>query len=145
MKERRLPRVTVDAIIVDQGSVLLIKRRREPFEGKWALPGGFVEYGETTEEAVKRETAEETGLRVQVERLVGVYSDPDRDPRGHSITVAYLCNVVGGEEKAGDDAREVRWYQVEKLPDLAFDHRRIIEDALDMRLGGKDKTGSLRA
>ena len=123
--------LTVDGVILYKGGVVLIKRRREPFKDSFALPGGFVEYGETVEEALKREMKEETGLDVRILRLVGVYSEPDRDPRGHTVSVAFLC-IGEGELKAGDDAKEVHVVPIdeaEKLP-LAFDHAKILRDAL---------------
>lgn len=126
-------RVTVDAVIVNQGKILLIKRGNPPYKGFWALPGGFVEYGETTQHAVAREVEEETGLICEVIKLVGVYSDPDRDPRGHTISVAYAMNVQTGDVSAGDDARDARWVDITRLPHtIAFDHSKIIDDALSM-------------
>jgi 8-oxo-dGTP diphosphatase len=125
------PALTVDAFIRDpDGRVLLVRRGRPPFAGQWALPGGFVEYGETTEAACAREALEETGLSVLVERLLGVYSDPQRDPRGHTVGILYACRFEGGSPRAGDDAAEARFFEpadLARLP-LAFDHRRILEE-----------------
>jgi len=126
------PKVTVDGVLLERGSVLLIKRKNFPFQGLWALPGGFVDYGETVEVAVVREVFEETGLKFRIKKLVGVYSDPKRDPRGHTIGIAFLCKKTGGILKGGDDAREAKYFNVRKLPKLAFDHRKIIRDALDL-------------
>jgi 8-oxo-dGTP diphosphatase len=127
----KVTRVTVDAVIVEKGKILLIKRGRPPYKGHWALPGGFVEYGETTEEAVVRETKEETGLTCEVVRLTGVYSAPDRDPRGHTVSVVYLMTIVEGEVAAGDDAGDAAWVDLGELPDeVAFDHATIISDAV---------------
>jgi 8-oxo-dGTP diphosphatase len=127
------PSLTVDALIRDpEGRVLLVRRGRPPFQGQWALPGGFVEYGETTEAACAREALEETGLSVQVIRLLGVYSDPRRDPRGHTVGIVYLCRFDGGAPRGGDDAAEARFFEpgeLARLP-LAFDHRRILADHL---------------
>lgn len=123
--------LTVDAVIIYNNGIVLIKRKNEPFKDHYALPGGFVEYGETVEEALVREAKEETGLDVRPVKLVGVYSRPDRDPRGHTVTVAFLC-IGEGNLKAGDDAREVFVFPVGealKLP-LAFDHGEILRDAL---------------
>jgi len=82
------PALTVDGILIKNGSILLIQRKHSPFQGTWALPGGFVEYGEKTENAMIREMSEETGLKIKICALLGVYSDPHRDPRGHTVTVA---------------------------------------------------------
>ena len=123
------PRLTIDSLIRDiTGRLLLIRRGRPPFEGTWALPGGFVEYGETTEEACVRETREETGLAVEIEGLAGVYSRPDRDPRGHTVSVVYRCRAVDGDIRGGDDAAEARWFTPDELPGiaLAFDHAEIV-------------------
>jgi 8-oxo-dGTP diphosphatase len=126
---RRLPALTVDGILIENHSILLVRRRHSPFEGAWALPGGFVEYGETTEHAVIREVLEETGLNIRILQLIGVYSDPHRDPRGHTVTVAYLVERVSGTLNAGDDARTVKFFKMDELPDLAFDHSSIVKDA----------------
>ena len=109
----------------------MIRRGSEPFRGRWALPGGFVEVGETVEEAADREAAEETGLAVEVARLVGVYSDPERDPRGHNVSVAFIARVLSGELSADTDASEVAVVDPDSV-ELAFDHRKIIEDALNL-------------
>jgi 8-oxo-dGTP diphosphatase len=123
------PKLMVDVIIPSERGVVLVRRGTEPFKGQWALPGGFVEVGETLEEAAYREAAEETGLAVEVARLVGVYSDPERDPRGHNVSVAFLARVLSGELSASTDAAEVSVFDPGAV-DLAFDHRRIIDDAL---------------
>ena len=124
----RSPALTVDGILIQDHAVLLIQRKQSPYEGSWALPGGFVEYGEKTEDAVIRELAEETGLQVTIHGLLGVYSDPHRDPRGHTVTIVYLMNVVGGKLESGDDACDAKFFELEKLPELAFDHDKIIND-----------------
>ena len=125
------PKLMVDVIIPSERGVVLIRRANEPFEGRWALPGGFVEVGETLEEAAYREAAEETGLAVEVARLVGVYSDPERDPRGHNVSVAFLARVLSGDLVAATDASEVAVLDPSSV-ELAFDHRKIIEDALNL-------------
>jgi 8-oxo-dGTP diphosphatase len=125
------PKLTVDVVIPAERGVVLIRRGSEPFEGQWALPGGFVEVGETVEEAAVREVAEETGLAVELARLVGVYSEPDRDPRGHNVSVAFLARVLSGELAAATDAAEVSVLDPGSV-DLAFDHRRIVDDALSL-------------
>jgi 8-oxo-dGTP diphosphatase len=128
--ESRFPKITVDGVVLKDGKILLVKRKNQPFKGKWALPGGFVEYGETAELAVVREVFEETGLKTRVDSLFGVYSDPRRDPRGHTITVVYLLEVCGGILKSGDDAAEVRFFGLDDLPVLSFDHEKIIKDVV---------------
>jgi 8-oxo-dGTP diphosphatase len=122
------PGLAVDGVILLGEAIVLVKRRNQPYAGMWALPGGFVEYGETVEDAVKREILEETGLKVEIEKLAGVYSDPKRDPRGHTVSVVFLCKKTGGSLKADSDAADVRSFTLAKLPALAFDHRKIIED-----------------
>lgn len=125
------PKLMVDVIITSEEKVVLIRRGTEPFAGRWALPGGFVEVGETVEEAAIREAAEETGLAVEVARLVGVYSDPERDPRGHNVSVAFLARVLSGELSAATDASEVALIDPSSV-ELAFDHERIVNDALSL-------------
>jgi len=121
--------LTVDAIIPYEGKIVLIKRLNEPFRNHYALPGGIVEYGESVEEAVLREVEEETGLKGKIHSLVGVYSDPKRDPRGHYVSVCFVVLPIGGELKAGSDAKELGLFSLEKLPKLAFDHEKMIRDA----------------
>ena len=127
----KIPRVTVDGIILNNGKILLIRRNRQPFKGRWALPGGFVEYGETTEDAVVREVYEETGLKTRIRDLAGVYSDPNRDPRGHTISIVYSLEIIDGRLKGGDDASDAQFFDVKKLPCLSFDHNRIIKEFLE--------------
>ncbi|AEC51082.1 mutator protein MutT (mutT) [Pyrococcus sp. NA2] len=128
--------LTVDIVIIYNNGIVLVERKKDPYKGYLALPGGFVEYGERVEEAAIREAKEETGLDVKLLRVVGVYSDPNRDPRGHTVTVAFLA-VGEGKLKAGDDAKAVTVVpigEIEKIKDkLAFDHAKIIEDALTLR------------
>ncbi len=125
--------LTADIVIVHDGGVVLVRRGREPYKGFWAIPGGFVEYGESVEEAAVREAKEETGLDVHLLKLVGVYSDPSRDPRGHTVSVAFLA-VGRGNLKAGDDAGDVGVFDIDDLPSkLAFDHARILSEALNPR------------
>ncbi|MDD3754030.1 MAG: NUDIX hydrolase [Methanobacterium sp.] len=133
MTDSKHPLLTVDAVITDEnGKIILIRRKNTPFQGSWALPGGFVEYGETVERAVLREVKEETGILIEIMGLVGVYSDPGRDPRGHTITVCFLAHKKDGEIKADTDAQEVSSFTVDDAlkMDLAFDHQVILIDAL---------------
>ncbi len=131
--KHKSPALTVDAVLIKDGEIALIKRQNEPFQDHWALPGGFVEYGETVEHAVQREVAEETGLCVAPTLLVGVYSDPHRDPRGHVVSIAFLAAITSGTLAGGSDATEARLWPLAALPALAFDHARIISDALTLR------------
>ena len=124
------PALTTDCVVFDErGYVLLIRRRNEPFKGSYALPGGFVDVGERVEAGCRRELSEETGLHVGELRLIGVYSDPGRDPRGHTCSVAYLARVGRAEVVAGDDAAAAEWVADWRREKLAFDHAQIIADA----------------
>ncbi len=127
--------LTVDAIIPYKGKIVLVKRKNEPFKDHYALPGGIVEYGETVEKAVLREVEEETGLKGKIHSLVGVYSDPNRDPRGHFVSVCFIVIPVGGELRSGSDAKEVGLFGLNELPKLAFDHEKMIKDA-EVRIRG---------
>jgi 8-oxo-dGTP diphosphatase len=124
----KTPKLTTDGAIIKDGKILLIRRKNEPFKGKWALPGGFVEYGEKVEDAVIREVKEETGLKTKIKEIFGIYSDPNRDPRGHTVTIVFLLDIITGKLNAEDDADSVKFFNLNKLPDLSFDHRIIIED-----------------
>ncbi|GAA1288165.1 NUDIX hydrolase [Streptomyces javensis] len=125
---------TADVVAVTpDGEVLLIERGWEPYKGSYALPGGYVDRGETSRQAAARELAEETGVRVRPAdlRQIGTFDRPDRDPRGRVVTVAYLAVVpVGTPAVAGDDARTARWWPLESLPTLAFDHAEILRAAV---------------
>ncbi len=118
-----------DIVLIENGKILLVKRGREPFKGMWATPGGRIEEGETAEQCAIREMKEETGLEIEIIRLTGIYSDPARDPRG-IIAAAYLAKRTGGKLSAGDDAAETKWFDLTDLPELAADHKKIIEDAI---------------
>lgn len=129
----KTPLLTVDCVVVDsEGRILLIRRKNAPFEGQYALPGGFVDIGETVEAAAKRELMEETGVKAGKLRLIGVYSDPARDNRGHTCSVAYLTIVKTPKAAAGDDAAEVAWIANWRREKLAFDHRKILTDAMKL-------------
>lgn len=139
------PALTVDAVLLKGREVLLIRRGRDPFRGSWAIPGGFVDVGERVEDAARRELVEETGLRGDIVDLLGVWSDPARDPRGHTVSVVFVCKIGGivdvrdtpmrvaersrpaGHD--GDDAGEARWFPLDALPDVAFDHADILDAA----------------
>lgn len=142
----RHPALTVDAVVLrprppEPGradlEVLLVQRGREPFRGGWAFPGGFVDYGEEPGAAVLREVEEETGLTGLPLRQHRVYGDPRRDPRGHTVTLVYVAELGADPSRqaarAGDDAAEAAWFPVDALPELAFDHRAILDDVLEMR------------
>lgn len=125
------PAVTVDLVLVtreERPRVLLIRRKKEPFAGKWALPGGFVDMDETLEESARRELLEETGVRVARLEQLHTFGDPGRDPRGRTITVAYLAVVAPGsvDARAADDAAEAGWFSLRRPPPLAFDHADIL-------------------
>ena len=130
------PALTVDVVVFtlhgDQLRVLLIQRARNPYKGSWALPGGFVNMEESLEMAASRELAEETGLKGCKLEQFHTYGDPQRDPRGRVVSVAY-CTYLPPETsisiREGGDAKQVRWFPMEDLPDLAFDHHQIIQDA----------------
>lgn len=136
------PAVTTDCVVFglddEDLKVLLIRRDLEPYKGKWALPGGFVQIDESLEDAARRELKEETGLEnIFLEQLY-TFGDPDRDPRERVITVAYyaLVNLIDHDLRAASDASDARWFPVESPPRLAFDHAKILETAL-ARLKGK--------
>jgi 8-oxo-dGTP diphosphatase len=130
----RNPSLTVDCVVFDpDGRLLLIRRKNPPFQGQYALPGGYVDYGETTEHAAARELAEETGLAVASVSLIGVYSDPHRDPRGHVVSIAYRIETTGDDLCAGDDAAAAVFVADREALDLAFDHRTIVADAAGRR------------
>jgi 8-oxo-dGTP diphosphatase len=123
--------LTVDPIILTKdGKVILVKRIFDPYKNHWALPGGIVEYGETVEIAVVREAKEETGLDIKIEKLAGVYSDPNRDPRGHFVSVCFLCVPVGGALTTSEETKEVEAFSKEEIKSikLAFDHEKILKD-----------------
>jgi len=109
--------------------VLLIQRGNAPYKGCWAFPGGFLNMDETVAHCAERELEEETGIVLSNMQLVGVYSDVERDPRGRVITAAYTAMTTMPEANAGDDAAAAKWWPLNALPELAFDHATILEDA----------------
>jgi ADP-ribose pyrophosphatase YjhB (NUDIX family) len=128
----RNPFPTVDAIIVLPGEKIVLVKRKNPPHG-WALPGGFVSYGESMEDAVVREAKEETSLDIEIIRQLHTYSDPGRDPRFHTVSTVFVARA-DGDPVGGDDASLARAFSLDELPDeMAFDHRRIIDDFLAER------------
>lgn len=132
MTEYDLHRVAVDLLITRGEEVLLIKRRYEPFKDQWCFPGGHVDQGEQVREAAVREAEEETGITIELDRIIGVYDAPGRDPRGPVISIAYSAHPVNPSEEAeaATDARRVGWFPLHDLPDLGFDHAQILDDFL---------------
>lgn len=136
MKDKpRNPYPTVDIIIERDGGVVLIRRRKPP--PGWAIPGGFIEYGESAENAAIREAKEETGLDVKLKEQFYTYSAPDRDPRFHTISIVFIAEGVG-ELRAGDDAGDAAVFYEDNLPeDIAFDHRKILSHYFRYKRTGK--------
>lgn len=130
------PAVTADCIVITKEAepkVLLIERGDDPFKGCWAFPGGFMDMDETTEQCAIRELEEETGMKVSEVHQIGVYSKVDRDPRGRTITVAYLAIVDAPVAVKGqDDAAKAEWWSLSALPELAFDHAEIMQDVIKL-------------
>lgn len=129
MAEFRNPCLTIDLIIETEGGIVLIERENPP--PGWALPGGFVDYGESLEAAARREALEETSLEVELIRQFHAYSDPERDPRQHNVTVVFIARPLGGTLRGRDDARRAAVFPKNALPaPLAFDHGEILADYL---------------
>jgi 8-oxo-dGTP diphosphatase len=125
------PYISTDCVVFDElDRVLLIRRKNDPFRGQYAFPGGFIDVGETAEHAARRELKEETGIDARDLQLIGVYSDPGRDPRHHTITIAYIVFVQGQTAAAGDDAASAQFVAHAERETLAFDHNIILRDAL---------------
>jgi len=130
MPKPKTPLLTVDCVAFDRrGRVLLIRRANPPFAGQYALPGGFVDIGETVETACRRELEEETGVKARELTLVGTYSDPTRDPRGHTVSIAFATVLSRVRPKAGTDAAKAGWVANWRREKLAFDHDAILRDA----------------
>ena len=130
-------KVTVDAVIFGKKeseglSVLLIKRKKDPFKDLWAIPGGFVEEDEPLEKAAMRELEEETGIKIKSLTQLHAFGEPGRDPRARTVSVAYYGVVDTDKHKpnAGDDAKDAAWFKLDELPELAFDHKKILEFAI---------------
>ena len=130
------PAVTADCVVMTKEAVpqvLLIERGADPYKGYWAFPGGFMNMDETTEQCAIRELEEETGLKVTTIHQIGVYSKVDRDPRGRTITIAYLAIIDAPVKVQGqDDAVKAEWWPLSMLPELAFDHAEIMQDAANV-------------
>src|SRR5262245_19398557 len=143
MAKPKTPLLAADCVVFDaRGRVLLIRRKHPPFQGHYAIPGGFVEIGETVEEASRRELKEETGLEVGPLRLVGIYSDPKRDPRGLTCSVVFLGRPMRTTAQAGDDAAATEWIEDWSRIELAFDHAKILADARRMmQRAGRRRSG----
>ncbi len=128
------PAVTVDILIFkfnNPTQILLIERKNDPYKNSWAFPGGFVDENEALNEAAYRELAEETGLKTVELKQLQSFGNPGRDPRGHTVSIAYWGIIHGKENpKAGDDASKVEWFDLNELPSLAFDHQEILDFAL---------------
>ncbi|MBW3670230.1 MAG: NUDIX hydrolase [Acidobacteria bacterium] len=129
------PALTVDIAVFrrvgERTEILLVRRMKDPFAGRFALPGGFVDDMEPLEHAARRELSEETGLVVETVDQLRAYGEPGRDPRGHTVSVAHVAVTDDSQTVSGnDDASEARWFPIEELPDLAFDHDRIARDAI---------------
>ena len=135
MKEEERPGIAVDGIVIDAHKVLLMKRAQEPYLGYWCIPGGFVEYGEEVEEAVKREVLEETGVSAEVIGLIGVFSKRDRGPRGHVISIAYLLKPISDNgEFDKEEVINTNWFHTEEARrlNLGFDHVEMLKMGIDL-------------
>lgn len=120
-----VPILCIEAIIKTRKGVLLVRRDIKPYKGLWHIPGGCVGYGEGVRETVRRVAKKETGLRVKIKKFVGIYDDLKRDPRGHSISLAFLTEIVSGNIKGSKEGKEIRFFK--KLPkNIGFDHRKIL-------------------
>ena len=133
-KKFKKPALTADIIVERDNNILMIKRKSDTFDNHLALPGGFVDYGETVENAAVREALEEVGIVVKPLHILGVYSHPERDPRGHVVSVCFICSFEG-DPVAGDDAGSYQWINLETISKekLAFDHNKIVDDYIDWK------------
>ena len=133
MDKPRNPIPTIDIILSENSNsnkVLLIKRNKDPFKDYFSLPGGFVDEGEKVEDAVRREAEEELLVKVEPINILGVYSDPNRDPRGHIMSITFIAKIIKGNLKEGDGVAELRWVEINNLENikLGFDHSKILSD-----------------
>lgn len=139
----KTPLLAADCALFDEDRrVLLVTRGYPPFKGRYAIPGGFVEIGETVEQACRRELAEETGAEAGELALVGIYSDPRRDPRGHVCSAVFAGHSPAQEVRGGDDAADAAWVEDWRAHDLAFDHRQVLEDAEKLLFGGQTRVSA---
>jgi|SRR3972149_2754975 len=131
-KSYKTPDLVVDIIIEKDNEIVLIRHKNDWFKDKLGMPGGHVEYGETVEHAAIREAKEETSLDVKLKEILGIYSDPKRDERGHKVTTVFIAECVKGNLKGGDDASDANWYDANNLPfgQMAGDHPQILKDYL---------------
>jgi len=133
MKNNGSVSIRVDSILEEDNKILLAKRKKDPFKGSWNLPGGKVNAGERVEDALKRELFEETGLVATPREILGVYSDPSRDPRGYAISITFVAKVTGGKVKEGNDTRSAQWFPIYENIVLAFDHNNILDNYREWR------------
>lgn len=130
VKEYKSPALAVNWIIEKNGKILLLKRNTKPFIGKWEIGGGFVNYGEKVEDALVREVKEETNLIVKPKEILGVYSEINRDPRKHVVSVCFVVDLIGGELRLNEENKDAKWFNINEIDfdNLAFDHNKIIKD-----------------
>lgn len=137
--EEARPTLTVDVLIPnDDGGLLVIRRGHMPFEGMWCWPGGLVDPGENVRTAGIREVKEETGLTVKIDRVLGIYSDLGRDPRGHFVSIALLAHPVNGKPQVTEEATEWKWAEPQEKLEMGFDHARIRKDYEGLKAGAHD-------
>ena len=134
IEQLRSPKIAVDPLIIKGNKIVLLKRALTPFKGMLEFPGGMVEYDETVEHAVVREAEEETGLKIKVKDILGVYSEKSRDPRFHAVTVAFIVEPVGGKLR-GSFEGEPAWYDIDEVKSkkLGFGHAKILRDYIAWR------------
>lgn len=126
------PMASSDCVVIDNDRILLVKRATEPFNGYWCLPGGIMDNGESIEQTAMREVKEETGVKAKIVSLLGVYSKPGRDPRGTSVSVVFLMKPLKFTGKHDKEVSDVKFFPINKIPNLGFDHNRIVSDALKL-------------
>lgn len=130
------PLICADGVVLNKDKVLLIKRKIKPFKGFWTIPGGHIDFGETSQESLIREIKEETNIDVEVEQLIKIYDNPKRDPWGHIISIAYLCKPINANTvfEENEEVESLYWCSINALPEnIGFDHRIMINDAIRMK------------